>query len=145
MGRSPRSSYCSSSRRTTSSWPTRMTLTPRSLAARTAPSTSAVGAWSPPIASTAMVSIFGRRLFLGHFDDFAALVLPAFGADAVRQFGFVTVRAFRQPGRLQRIVGAAGGGPLVGVSAFRIRHFLKPQKIFDYVNSSLRSAPQRSS
>src|ERR1017187_5485450 len=37
-----------------------MTLTPRVLAARTAPSTSDFGAWSPPIASTAMVSMFGR-------------------------------------------------------------------------------------
>src|ERR1039457_3871943 len=37
-----------------------MTLTPRVRAARTAPSTSDFGAWSPPIASTAMVSMFGR-------------------------------------------------------------------------------------
>ena len=34
------------------------TLTPKLLAARTAPSTSAFGAWSPPIASTAMVSMW---------------------------------------------------------------------------------------
>src|SRR5271157_4409793 len=38
-----------------------MTLTSRLLAARTAPSTSALGACSPPIASTAMVSMSGSR------------------------------------------------------------------------------------
>src|SRR5437660_554887 len=37
-----------------------MTLTPRLLAAWTAPATSDLGAWSPPIASSAMVSMWGR-------------------------------------------------------------------------------------
>src|ERR1039457_799084 len=37
-----------------------MTFTPKLPAARTAPSTSAFGAWSPPIASSAMVSMSGR-------------------------------------------------------------------------------------
>ena len=40
--------------------PTRMTRTSSSDAARIAPSTSALGAWSPPIASTAIVSMGAR-------------------------------------------------------------------------------------
>jgi hypothetical protein len=68
-----------------------------------------------------------QGLLLFDFDDFAPFVLAAVGANAVGQLGLVAVRTFRKAGRLQRIVGAAGGGPFGGVSAFWIRHFfLKP-------------------
>src|SRR5579885_1415904 len=112
-----------SSRRTTSSLPTRMTLTPRVLAARTAPSTSDVGALSPPMASTAMVTMTGPGdLFLRDFDDFAPLVLAAMRADPVRQFGLVAVGTFRQAGGLQAVMGPAVLSAPVGVTSFRIRH-----------------------
>ncbi len=70
---------------------------PSSRAARIAPSTSGTGALSPPIASTAMVTIRSVRILLTpcRFDDLAALVLAAARAHAVRQLRFVAVRAFR--------------------------------------------------
>ena len=100
IGRSSQSSYVENSCRTRSSWPTRMTFTPNCRAARTAPSTSAFGAWSPPIASNATVSIWEPELLLCDFDYFAALVLPAVRAHAVRQFGLVAVGTFRKARRL---------------------------------------------
>ena len=100
-----------------------MTFTPRLLAARTAPSTSAFGAWSPPIASTAMVSMLGRGYSCDHFDDFAAFVLAALRANAVRQLRLVAVGALRKTGCLQRIVRAARARAPLGVSTFGIRHF----------------------
>src|ERR1019366_8883864 len=105
-----------------------MTLTSRLVAALTAPSTSALGAWSPPIASTAMVSMSARPLLLHDFDHFAALVLPAMRAYTVRELGLVAVGTFRQAGRLQRIVRAAVAGPPLGVSAFGIRHFFSTSR-----------------
>src|SRR5208283_4435604 len=100
-----------------------MTLTPKVLAALTAPSTSAFGALSPPIASTAMVTMLGRWLLLLDFHYFAALVLSAVRAHAVRQLGLMTVGAFGHPGSFQRIMRAASLGPPRGVASFRIRHF----------------------
>src|ERR1017187_5753214 len=99
-----------------------MTFTPNCRAARTAPSTSALGAWSPPIASNATVSICEPELLLCDFDYFAAFVLPAVRAHAVRQFGLVTVGTFRKARRLQRIVRAPRCSPPLGVSTFGIRH-----------------------
>src|SRR5687768_13928791 len=100
-----------------------------------APLTSAFGQWSPPIASTAIVSIdecgfrfvlFTLRVYFtslwGDFDDFATFVLAAFGAGAVRQLRFVAVRALGDPGHTQVVVRATGGGAPFGVSTFRIRH-----------------------
>src|SRR5215469_108779 len=56
---------CASTCRITCGCPTRRTLTPYSSAARTLPSTSGRGAWSPPMASTAIVIMgFFRRLQL---------------------------------------------------------------------------------
>src|ERR1019366_8026011 len=61
-------------------------------------------------------------LLLFDFDNFAAFVLPTVGADAVGQLGFVAVGALGQAGGFERIVRAAGAGPLLGVSTFGIRH-----------------------
>src|ERR1035438_1103304 len=100
-----------------------MTLIPNVLAASTAPSTSAFGALSPPIASTAMVTMLGGWLLLLDFHDFAALVLSAVRAHAMRQLGLMTVGAFGHPGRFQRIVRTAILCPSRRVASFRIRHF----------------------
>src|SRR6266566_2801002 len=103
-----------------------MTLTPRVLAARIAPSTSGLGAWSAPMASTAIVTIMEgglpQPLFLGHFDHFTSMILPAMGTDAVGKTIFVTGRTFGKRGPLQMIVGAALSPARGGVSSFRIRH-----------------------
>src|SRR5690242_12794889 len=90
-----------------------------------------------------MVSMSARGLLLLDFDDFASFVLTAVRADAVGQLGLVAVRALREAGRLQGVVRAARGGPLGGVSTFRIRHFSKTS-LLDHLISNLRSAPQRS-
>ena len=55
---------------------------------------------------------------VGGFDDFAALVLAAMGADAVRHFRFVAVRALGVRGFAQGVVGAAVLRACVGVSSF---------------------------
>ena len=64
----------------------------------------------------------GTGLLLRDFHYFAALILAAVGADAVRLLGLMTVGALRKPGRLQRIVGAAAAGPPLGVATFGIWH-----------------------
>jgi len=61
-------------------------------------------------------------LFFDHLDHFAPLVFATVGADAVRELGFVAVRAFRHHGPPERIVGAARRGAALGMSAFGIRH-----------------------
>jgi len=68
-------------------------------------------------------------LFLLDFHYFAAFVLAAMRAHAVRELRLVAVRTLGEPGGLQRIVGAAVIRPPLGVSAFWIRHsFLKFRK-----------------
>ena len=65
----------------------------------------------------------GRKLgLLFDLKNFAALVVAALGAGAVRQFLLVAVGTLgeREPG--ERVMGAASGGALLGVSAFWIRH-----------------------
>jgi hypothetical protein len=61
-------------------------------------------------------------LFRGGFDDFTALILAAFGADTVRQFGLVAVRALGEGGLAQSVVSATVLSARVGVSSFWIRH-----------------------
>src|ERR1035437_4404446 len=56
-----------------------MTFTPKLPAARTAPSTSAFGAWSPPIASSAMVSMSGRGYSATNSTTSRPLYWPHFG------------------------------------------------------------------
>ena len=87
MGSSRWPSCCSSSRRTTSCWPTRRTFTPKLPAARTAPSTSAFGAWSPPIASSAMVSMSGRGYSATTSTTSRPLYWPHFGHTRCGSFG----------------------------------------------------------
>src|SRR5438874_3195090 len=103
-----------------------MTLTPSVLAARIAPSTSGLGAWSAPIASTAIVTIIEgslpQPLFLGHFDHFTSMILPAMRTDAVGKTKLVTGRTFRKRRPFQMIVGAALSPARGGVSSFWIRH-----------------------
>jgi hypothetical protein len=48
-----------------------------------------------------------RGLILLDFDDFAAFILSAFGADGMRQAFFATIGAGNQVVDLQGIVGAA--------------------------------------
>src|SRR5438067_1590601 len=147
MGRSPRELWDSSSRSTVSPSPTRRTRCPNSRAAWMAPSTSGTGALSPPIASTAMVTIgwLVYSLLGGCFYDFAALVLTAMRANAMRHFGFVAVGALGVRGFAQGIVGAAFLSARVGVSSFRIRHlFLRPSILeLKYANLSRPSIGHR--
>ena len=64
-----------------------------------------------------------RRLLFGDFDDFAALILSAVRANAMRQFRFVAIGAVRHHGAAQGIMRPPGGSPPLGMSSFRIRHF----------------------
>src|SRR5581483_50094 len=97
--------------------PTRMTPTSKSRAASSAPSTSLVGAKSPPIASTAILIISVRQsiadcglLFFLHFDGDAPAVEATLRADAVRQARLAAVRAGARIGWDQVIVRAALAG-----------------------------------
>lgn len=55
-------------------------------------------------------------------DHFTALVRPAMRAYAVRQLLLVAVGALGDTGLLQGVVGAALGGPGLGMTSFRIGH-----------------------
>jgi hypothetical protein len=61
-------------------------------------------------------------LFGSGFDYFAAFVLPAMGAYAMRQFGLVAVGAVGEGRLAQSVVSAAFLRARIGMSAFRIRH-----------------------
>src|SRR2546423_2066391 len=73
-----------------------------------APATISAGAWSPPMASTAMGS---KRLL--DVDGLAAAVPTAVGADHVRQFGLPALRA--------RAAGGGGEPPVGGAAASALR------------------------
>jgi len=115
-----------SSKRTTFGWPTSNTRTPSSRAASTLPSTSGRGAWSPPMASTAMVIMgfspqakrekaksLGCR-FLRRF----ALVITAMRTNLVRLLHFVAIRTLGQRGLGQKVIRAARAGPALRMPAF---------------------------
>jgi hypothetical protein len=59
---------------------------------------------------------------LADVDDFASFIVPAFDAGAMRHFFLVTVGALGKAMGFERVVGAPGGGALLGVSPFWIRH-----------------------
>ena len=63
-------------------------------------------------------------LFGSGFDDFAALVLAAVRTNAVRQFRLMAVGAVGKCGFAKSVVSAAFLRARVGMSAFRIRHFV---------------------
>ena len=73
----------------------------------------------------------GEKLFFCDFDDFAALVLAALRAGAMGEFRLVAVGALGHAGHTEVIMSAAGGSPALGVSAFRIRHLLRPFVLCD--------------
>src|SRR5213082_2939030 len=98
------------SARSVSCGPTNVTGIPKRRAAWIAPSTSGLGARSEPIASTAMTPGMERLFSFLHFQNFAALIVTAFGAGAVRQFALVTIWALGERARGQRIVRAASAG-----------------------------------
>ncbi len=68
----------------------------------------------------------------GDFDDFAAFVLTAVRAGAVRQLHFVALGALGEPGALEGVVGAALSRATIAVASFRIGH----------LNSSLGPVPR---
>jgi hypothetical protein len=55
-------------------------------------------------------------------ENFASLIVSALGAGAVGHFLLVTVGALGKAVAFQGIVGAPGGGALLGVATFWIRH-----------------------
>src|SRR5258708_28636797 len=65
-----------------------------------------------------------ERILHGH--DFAALVVAALGADAVRKLGFMALRARRERLRLEEVVSPARARTGLGVASFGIRHRSAP-------------------
>ncbi len=125
-----------SSARTTLCWPTSKMRTSNSRAASTLPSTSGRGAWSPPMASTAMVimGFLSARLreknlkslrcrFLSRF----ALIVSAMRANLVRLLHFVAVRTLRQRGLRQKVVRPPGAGASLRMPSFWVRHSNTPR------------------
>src|SRR3972149_246135 len=110
--------------RTRSSWPTRIRERPLERADSTAPRTTSRGAWSPPIASTAIFIGWTRASVLGFGDDFPTLVGSARRANGMRAFGRLALRADAH-GRLGQLLVRAPLVPAALRSAsFRIRHGL---------------------
>jgi hypothetical protein len=60
----------------------------------------------------------------GFFDveNFASLIVSALGTGAVGHFFLVTVGTLGQAVAFQSVVGAPGGGALLGMATFWIRH-----------------------
>jgi hypothetical protein len=61
-------------------------------------------------------------LFFRNLDHFAAFVAAAVRTSPVWELRFMAIRALGMTERAQMIVRPARRGPLLGVSAFRIRH-----------------------
>src|SRR5215469_11949610 len=119
-----------SSPRTTFGGPTIKTRTPNSRAASTLPSTSGRGAWSPPMASTAIV-IMGflpadsaKRENLSRFLYRFALVVAAMRTRLVRLLHFMAIRTLAQLRLGQKIVGPPRAGPSFRMPPFWVRHKL---------------------
>ena len=87
--------------------------------------------WDDPAVFKPLASLHIRQIFvvkasllcgfLG-LKHRAALVLSALGAGAMGKLLLVAVRALRQAGRGEEVVGAAIGGAARRVAPFRIRH-----------------------
>jgi hypothetical protein len=67
---------------------------------------------------------FSASLFFRDLDHFAALILTAMRAGAMRKLGFVAIGAFGVAQGAQMVMSTARGGALLGVSSFRIRHLV---------------------
>src|SRR5215470_6036172 len=130
MGRFGSMACLASSARTTFGCPTSKTRTPNSRAACTLPSTSGRGAWSPPMASTAMVIMgfcpqdqrnaksLSRRLYR------FALIVAAMRTRLVRLLHLMAIRTFAQLRLGQKIVRPPRAGPSFGMPPFWVRHKL---------------------
>jgi hypothetical protein len=65
---------------------------------------------------------FSGPLFFRNLNHFATFIAATMRTGAVREFGFVAIGALGAAGDLEMVVSPAGGGALLGVSAFRIWH-----------------------
>jgi hypothetical protein len=72
---------------------------------------------------------FSGSLFFRNLNHFAAFIAATMWAGAVRELGFVAIGALGAAGDLEMVMGPAGGGALLGVSAFRIWHILSLIKL----------------
>jgi hypothetical protein len=63
-------------------------------------------------------------LFFRNLDHFTALIAAAVRAGAMGKLGLMAIGALGAAGYLQMIVGAAGGGALLGMASFGIWHFM---------------------
>jgi hypothetical protein len=55
-------------------------------------------------------------------ENFSPLIVPALRTGTVRHFPFVAVGTLREAVALQSVMGAPGGGALLRMSTFWIRH-----------------------
>ncbi len=69
------------------------------------------------------MTVFGM-LFFRDFDHFAAFVLAAMRAGAMGKLRFVAIGALGMAEHTQVVVSPSGGGALLGVSSFWIRHLV---------------------
>src|SRR5690606_22278544 len=97
-----------------------------SLAAAMAPWTTTAGAWSPPIASTAMrmacPGTAGGSDLVADRAHLTAAVVPAGRADHVRRLQLGALRARAERGGLEGIVRPALGRTALGMASLGIRH-----------------------
>src|SRR5512141_1190112 len=120
----PETSISRNSARIRSSRPTRIRESPLERADSTAPRTISRGAWSPPIASTAIFIEWKRVSVFGFGDDFPTLVGPARRADGMRAFGRLALRADAHRRLGQLLVRAPLVSAALRSASFRIRHGL---------------------
>src|ERR1700688_1913140 len=118
IGKLGAASLASSARRALGC-PTRIMRTPYSRAASTLPSTSGRGAWSPPMASTAIVIIgfsaqttehYAIRRFLSG----CAFVITTVRTSLVRLLHIVAIRALAERRLVQKVVSPPDAGAPLG-------------------------------
>lgn len=63
-------------------------------------------------------------LFFHNLNDFTAFVAATMRAGAMGKLWFVAIGALGAAGGAEVVVRPAGGGPLLGVSSFWIRHLV---------------------
>jgi hypothetical protein len=67
---------------------------------------------------------FYGALFFRNLNHFAAFIAAAMRTGAMWEFRFVAIGALGMAEGAQMVVSPAGGGALLGVSSFRIRHLI---------------------